>query len=288
MNKITIVAEVGCNHMGDMTRAKMLIRSAAACGADIVKFQKRENRLLLTPEEYDAPHPVPKNSYGPTYGAHREFLEFTLLQHKELIEECEKFDIEYCTSVWERHSAWGISQLDGVKHIKIPSACNLDWDIYKELAAFEGTLHVSLGMTTIDEFEQIDKVLWDMQKENKELKVVMYACTSGYPVEAEESYLYDINSLNEEGYHPVGYSGHHLGIAIDLAAIGAGATYLERHFTLDRLAKGTDHFASLDVQGLMHLIELVRSVEPALQAKWKMPEVELVQREKLKRKATLK
>ena len=89
-----IIAEIGCNHKGDMTIAKEMILTAASyCKADIVKFQKRSVRELLTSEEYNAPHPHPENSYGRTYGEHREFLEFTLEQHRQLQEWCTEFGI---------------------------------------------------------------------------------------------------------------------------------------------------------------------------------------------------
>ena len=109
---VKIIAEVGCNHKGDMEIAKELIRVAAVYAkADVVKFQKRNNRELLTEEQYNAPHPNPANSYGDTYGAHREFLEFSVDQHLELIEECRKNEIEYSTSVWDTTSAREIASL---------------------------------------------------------------------------------------------------------------------------------------------------------------------------------
>lgn len=107
-----IIAEIGCNHKGDMKIAKEMIMTAATyCKADVVKFQKRCNKELLTSEEYNAPHPHPENSYGPTYGAHREFLEFSLEQHRQLQEWCKEFGIEYSTSVWDITSAKEICTL---------------------------------------------------------------------------------------------------------------------------------------------------------------------------------
>ena len=95
-----VIAEVGCNHKGDMEIAKQLINIAAVyCKADVVKFQKRNNRELLSEEQYNAPHPNPANSYGNTYGEHREYLEFTLEQHRELKKYCEEFGVVYSTSV---------------------------------------------------------------------------------------------------------------------------------------------------------------------------------------------
>ena len=103
---VQVIAEIGCNHKGDMEIAKELIRVAAhVCKADVAKFQKRHNRELLTAEQYNTPHPVPSNAYGDTYGAHREFLEFTPEQHQELIAECKANGIAYSTSVWDLTSA---------------------------------------------------------------------------------------------------------------------------------------------------------------------------------------
>lgn len=122
--KPQVIAEIGCNHKGDIEIAKQLIHTAAIyCKADVVKFQKRCNKELLTPEQYNAPHPNPVNSYGNTYGEHREFLEFTSEQHKELKCYCEEVGIEYSTSVWDLTSAKEITTLHP-KMIKIPSACN--------------------------------------------------------------------------------------------------------------------------------------------------------------------
>ena len=88
--KIYLVAEIGCNHMGDIGLAKKLIDEAKFCGADYVKFQKRDNKILFTKKEYSAKHPIPANAFGSTYGKHREFLEFNLSQHKALISYCKK------------------------------------------------------------------------------------------------------------------------------------------------------------------------------------------------------
>src|SRR5580700_9520674 len=120
-----VVAEIGCNHRGDMNTAKELILTAATyCKADYVKFQKRCNKELLSPEEYATPHPVPANSYGKTYGEHREFLEFSPDQHRQLMAWCREAGIGYATSVWDVTSARQMFALKP-EYLKIPSACNL-------------------------------------------------------------------------------------------------------------------------------------------------------------------
>ena len=124
LKKPYIIAEAGCNHMGQMEIARELINTAAIyCKADAIKFQKRCPKELLTEEQYNAPHPNPVNSYGDTYGAHREFLEFTVEQHAQLKEWCEEVGITYATSVWDMTSAKEIASLNP-EFIKIPSACN--------------------------------------------------------------------------------------------------------------------------------------------------------------------
>ena len=128
-----LIAEAGCNHCGDMETAHQLIRIAADyCKADAIKFQKRCNRELLSPEQYDAPHPNPINSYGKTYGEHREFLEFTVEQHRQLKEWCDECGIVYSTSVWDLTSAKEIASLNPL-FIKIPSACNNHFEMLQWL-----------------------------------------------------------------------------------------------------------------------------------------------------------
>ena len=127
--KPCVIAEIGCNHKGNFEIAKEMIQRAKVyCNADIVKFQKRNNRELLGEDGYNAPHPNPANSYGETYGKHRDFLEFTAEQHGQLKKYCEEIGIIYSTSVWELTSAKEIAELHP-KLIKIPSACNNNYEM---------------------------------------------------------------------------------------------------------------------------------------------------------------
>lgn len=279
-----IIAEIGCNHKGDMQIAKELIATAALfCKADVAKFQKRNPRELLSPEQYDAPHPNPANAYGETYGLHREFLEFDLQQHRQLKQWCEELGIVYSTSVWDLTSAIEITSLEP-QLIKIPSACNLKFDMIEYLCKhFPGEIHVSFGMTTHREEEQ---VVAFFEQQNRAADLVVYSCTSGYPVAFEDICLLEITRLKNAFGHRVkqiGFSGHHLGIAADIAAMTLGAEWIERHFTLDRTWKGTDHAASLEPDGMRKLVRDVRNVYKALAyKKVEILEVEEVQRRKLK------
>lgn len=280
-----VIAEIGCNHKGDLTIAREMIETAARfCHADVVKFQKRTPRELLTPAEYAAPHPNPCNAYGRTYGEHREALEFTIAQHRELKEFSESLGVDYATSVWDETSTREVVSLQP-KLIKIPSACNTRRGMLDHLCAnYGGEVHVSVGMTTRKEEEEL---VGFFASRGRARDLVVYSCTSGYPVEDVDVCLLEIERLRRaygSTVKAVGFSGHHLGISIDIAALTLGATWIERHFTLDRTWKGTDHAASLEPDGLRRLVRDVASVSRALTAK---PEevlpVEQVQRDKLKR-----
>lgn len=285
MNKPTIIAEIGGNHKGDMAIAKeMIIMAATFCKADIVKFQKRCIKELLTEEEYNAPHPNPANSYGATYGAHREFLELDLEQHRQLKKWCEEYGIVYSTSVWDLTSAKEIITLNP-RLIKVPSACNLNKVLLEYLCDnFDGEIHLSFGMTTPEEELQIVSFF---EEKGRAKDLVIYSCTSGYPVPFEDICLLEITRLKETfggRVKSIGFSGHHLGIAIDSAAIALGAEWVERHFTLDRTWKGTDHAASLEPDGLRKLVRDCNAIFKALTYKDnQILDIEKVQRDKLKK-----
>lgn len=283
-NKPYVIAEAGCNHMGQMEIAKDLIQTAAIfCKADAIKFQKRCNRELLTPEQYNAPHPHPENSYGKTYGEHREFLEFTLDQHRQLKEWCEEAGITYATSVWDMTSAKEIASLNP-EFIKIPSACNNHLPMLQWLCDnYDGEIQVSLGMTTHQEEEDLVR-LFEKNGRNKDL--VIFSCTSGYPVPFSDVCLLELKRIKEaygDIVKKIGFSGHHLGIAVDIAAYTLGAEVIERHYTLDRTWKGTDHAASLEPDGVRKLVRNLNAVHEALTYKdQEILPIEAVQREKLK------
>lgn len=284
MNQPFLIAEIGCNHKGDMAIAKELITVAALfCKVDAVKFQKRNPKELLSPEQYNAPHPNPANSYGETYGAHREALEFDLDQNRQLKEWCEELGLVYSTSVWDLTSAREIVTLNPA-FIKIPSATNLNTPILDYLCGeYGGEIHLSVGMTTHAEEEAI---IERFEKHGRNQDLVLYSCTSGYPVAFEDICLLEITRLRESygtRVKRIGFSGHHLGIAADIAALALGAEVFERHFTLDRTWKGTDHAASLEPDGMRRLARDLRNVSKAINYKAaEILPVEAVQRAKLK------
>lgn len=279
-----VIAEIGCNHKGDIEIAKEMIRVAKIfCKVDSVKFQKRNNKELLSEVQYNAPHPNPINSYGATYGEHREYLEFDIHQHRELKDYCEEMEIVYSTSVWDLTSAKEITSLDP-EYIKIPSACNNNYDMLGWLCEnYQGEIHVSTGMTTK---EELNSLIGLFQEKNRMKDLVLYNCTSGYPVPFRDVCLLEINNLKSEyskSVKHIGFSGHHLGIAVDIAAFTLGANVIERHFTLDRTWKGTDHAASLEPEGMRKLKRDLMATYEALHFKEKeVLDIEMPQRDKLK------
>jgi N-acetylneuraminate synthase len=278
-----LVSEIGCNHKGDFEIAKELIKLSKDAGTYAAKFQKRHNKELLTPEQYNAPHPNPYNSYGSTYGEHREFLEFNLDQHSELKKYAESIGIVYSTSVWDTTSAKEIIQLNP-EFIKVPSACNTHLEMLKVLRdEYKGDVHISTGMTTVTEQENFVKFF---EEKGQSKRLVVYSCTSGYPVPFENVCMLEILKMQErfEGrVKEFAFSGHHLGIAIDVAAYTLGAAWIERHFTKDRTWKGTDHAASLEFSGLQKLARDLQSTYRSLTYKEsEILPIEQVQREKLK------
>lgn len=279
-----VIAEIGCNHQGKFELAEKLILKAKECGVKYVKFQKRNNKRLLG-DRYNDPHPNPINSFGQSYGLHRDFLEFDIDQHKKLKKICDENDMTYSTSVWDFESALEIIKNINPNLIKIPSACNLDKKLLDTIFNhFDGQIHISTGMTTKKEIDKIVEYL-NQNYKSKLKKLILYACTSSYPCKFEELNLLEISNLQNKYKNIIGgfgFSGHHLGIAIDIAAFTLGAEFIERHFTLDRTMKGTDHAASLEPEGLKKLQRDLAATQLALSNKEMLSEEEILQKEKLK------
>jgi len=282
--KCKTIAEIGCNHMGDMNIAKELIDLAKTSGADVAKFQKRNSKELLPQEQYNSPHPNPINSYGETYGEHREFLEFSKKQHEELMDYCTTKDIIYSTSVWDVTSANEIVDLNP-KLIKVPSASNTHYEMLEVLRDnYKGDVHVSFGMTTKNEQDKLVE-FFEHNNQSKE-RLIVYSCTSGYPVPFDDVCLLEILNIKErfkDRVKGIAFSGHHLGISIDIAAYTLGATWIERHFTKDRTWKGTDHSASLEPSGFSKLSRDLDATYKVLSyKKQEILDIEKPQRDKLK------
>jgi len=263
-----IVAEIGCNHNGCFNTAVEMIKIAAQCGVNYVKFQKRNPEAVPNFYQlYDNP-----NSFGLTYGDHRKALEFDISQHIELQLYCEQHKVGYGCSVWDMDSAQQIINTDP-SYVKIPSAHNNNKPLLQYvLESRARQIHISLGMIYNRERQ------WIIETSKFFTNVVLYHTTSAYPCPIDR-----LNLLEIKAPWITGFSGHHTGIAPDLAAYMLGARWFERHFTLDRSMKGTDHAASLEPDGLRRLVRDLKNLPKALTyKKTDIVDIEWPNRKKLK------
>ena len=248
-----IVAEIGINHNGDLSLAEQLIRESAGAGADAVKFQKRTPEecvpLAMRKVERDTP-------WGRmTYMEYRERMEFNFSQYKYLQNVAESLSIDFFVTPWDKTSLRFLEQLE-IPCIKIASASVTDLSLIKEIAKINIPVVMSTGMSTLEEIDRAVQIL------NKVPLVVVHS-TSAYPCKVEELNLSMIKVLENRYQRLCGYSGHETGIPTSLAAAVLGATYIERHITLDRSMMGSDHSASLEPHGFKKLVRDIRVWEAA-------------------------
>lgn len=275
LSPFKVVAEGCCNHMGSLDVALKMIETAHLCGANYIKWQKRVPEESIKKDVLEGQHPFPYNSYGNTYLAHRKALEFTVDQHILLKKHSERVGIGYSTSVWDLTSAKQMVDLCD-DFIKVPSAANFDFELIEWLLSnYNGEVHISLGMTTPTEREEIFKKFLNQDK------IVYYHTTTIYPCEFRDLYLGEIKNLSKR-FKAVGFSGHHKGIAVDILAYAFGATWIERHFTLDRTFKGTDQSASLEPGGLEKLVRDLKATCISSSEKNDMPDEEYKSEKKLR------
>jgi len=250
-----IVAEIGCNHQGRVALARELIDACAWAGVDCAKGQKRclDEGVLFSRAELDRPYLGP-HAFASTYGKHREVLELSWSEHQELHDYAHSRGIDYTASVWDPVSA---SQMPGdFSWVKVPSACAQWEELRESVRDLCKPIVISTGGS-----------VWDDRDAPSSPWLGVLQCTSLYPTPHE---CVDLRAMAAmRGVDCIGLSGHHEGIAIDMAAVALGARILERHVTLDRTMRGTDHRSSLEPRGLRMLVEGVREVEAALGSKQK-------------------
>ena len=253
-----VVAEIGHNHQGDVGKAKALIHAAKECGVDAVKFQKRENRVLFTRAFYDSPYDN-ENSFGLTYGAHREALEFGRDEWIELRGFSREQGVAFIAAAFDPLSADFLGELD-VDAFKFASGDLLNVPLIRYVASFGKPILLSTGGGTL---EDIDRAVDAILALNSQLSVLH--CTASYPAEVEDLNLRVITTLRERFPELViGFSDHHNGIAMSLVAYMLGARVFEKHFTLNHAWKGSDHALSLMPEGMRKLVRDLRRAPVAL------------------------
>lgn len=257
-----LVAEVGNNHQGSLDMALEMVRAAARCGADAVKFQKRHTESLLTLEGRNAPY-CGANSFGKTYGEHRNALELSLEEMVEAKRLADELGLIFFASAWDSLSLREMADL-GVEVVKFSSADLVCIPLLRQAGAMGVPVILSTGMSTLPE---IDGAVNEILKFHDD--IVVLHCNSTYPCPEEHIALPVIEQLRRRYKLPVGYSGHERGLGPSVAAAALGACVIERHFTLDRNLPGTDHQASLEPADFGRMAEMVREVEKAMQTREK-------------------
>ncbi len=253
-----VIAELGHNHQGDLEKCKQMIRAAKECGADAVKLQKRDNRSLYTREMYDSPY-VNRNSFGATYGEHREFLEFGRDEFIEIKRLCEEIDIVFFATAFDFASADFLADLE-MPAFKIASGDLTNTPLLKHVAGFGKPVIFSTGG---GEMADVVRAYDTVRSVNSQVGIMQ--CTSGYPAEYDQLNLRVVETFRQAFPDAViGYSGHDNGIAMSLVAYILGARFVEKHFTLNRTWKGTDQVFSLAPDGLRRMVRDLRRAREAL------------------------
>ena len=254
-----IIAEIGQNHQGDINIAKKMIKMVKECGADVAKFQKTTIESKFNYKALNRPY-IGKNSWGKTYGEHKKYLEFSDEEFIELKNYAEEIGIIFTASGMDIPAFNFLNKIN-VPFFKIGSGDTNNLELIKHVAKFNKPTILSTGM---NDMESIRKSLELAQQYNDSMCLLQ--CTSSYPLPDEDVNLNVIKTYQKEFGHNtvVGYSGHETGIAITLGAIAMGAKIVERHVTMDKTLKGTDHPASLEPDELKELCDSIRAVEKAL------------------------
>lgn len=257
-NRVFFIAEAGINHNGEVEKAKQLIDLAKRAGADAVKFQKRTINRILTKEGLEKPYNTP-NSFGENYGKHKEFLELSFDQFRELKNYADEKEIMFVASGWDEESVDFLDTL-GVPFFKMASADLTNFPLLEHTAKKQKPMIISTGMADL---KTVEKAYELVRRINPNVAILQ--CTSSYPTPNNNIHLNVIRTYQREFPHAViGYSGHETGTTISLGAVALGAKIVERHFTLDNNMKGGDHKASLEEKELTYLVNEIRLLEDAL------------------------
>lgn len=252
-----IVAEIGQNHNGDMEIAKKLIDMAVMSQVDAVKFVKRHIPSELTLDAYNKPYPCPQ-SFGESYGVHREFLELNINQHKQLANYTEDKGLIYFSSICDIKSLEEMETLN-IPLYKIASRDITNIPLIEKMAELNKPIILSTGLATINDIDVAINLI-----RNYHNKFAILNCTSEYPSEYNHIHLNRMKTLKEKYNCVVGYSGHTIGIMAPIAAVALGASIIEKHITLARYMKGTDQSCSLEFQGLYRVVRDIRNLELAM------------------------
>jgi N-acetylneuraminate synthase/sialic acid synthase len=253
-----VIAEIGHNHQGSVEQAKELFRAARDAGVDAVKLQKRDNARLFTRQLYDSPYDN-ENSFGATYGLHREALELDRDAYAELRDLAAQLGLVFFATAFDEASADLLAELE-LPAYKFASGDLRNTPLLRHVASLGKPLIVSTGGATL---EDVDRAVETIAPIND--RICLLQCTAAYPAAVEELNLAAITTLRERyPDYVVGLSDHQDGIAMSSVAYMLGARVIEKHFTLSHTAKGTDHAFSLMPEGMRKLVRDLSRIPAAL------------------------
>ncbi len=273
--KVFVIAEIGINHNGSLENAFRLIDGAKSAGCDAVKFQKRTPELCVPKDQWLIERDTPWGRM--TYIDYRHRVEFSNDDYNRIDAYCKEKEILWFASCWDELSVDFMEQYNPPLY-KAGSASLTDINLLQKKKSTGRPLMISTGMSTLDEIKRaVDIIGTD--------NLMIAHSTSTYPCKLEELNINVIKSLKEMYPQvPIGYSGHEVGLSPTWAAVSIGATFIERHITLDRSMWGTDQSASVEVVGFKRLVENIRDIETSLgDGVKKLYDSELAPRAKLRR-----
>jgi sialic acid synthase len=253
-----VIAEIGHNHQGSVDKAKQLFAAAKDSGVQAVKLQKRDNRNLYTRALYEKAYDN-ENSFGVTYGTHREALEFGRDEYAELQRYARELKLTFFATAFDFASADFLADLD-MPAYKIASGDINNTPLLQHVAAFGKPLIVSTGGATMEDVQRAYDTIMPINQQ-----LVLLQCTASYPAEPEHMNLRVISTYrNCFPEAVVGLSDHQNGIAMSIISYVLGGRVVEKHFTLNHAAKGTDHAFSLEPTGMRKMVRDLQRARVAL------------------------
>lgn len=250
-----IIGEIGINHNGSVPIAKKIIEGAKSAGCDAVKFQKRTPEICTPKDQWYVERDTPWGRM--TYIDYRYKVEFGVDDYSEIDKYCKEIGIIWFASCWDEEALHFIEQFNPPLY-KTSSASLTDLNLLKQHKVVNKPVVMSTGMSTMIDIEAGVEIL------GPDNLLIAHA-TSSYPAKNEELNLRMILTLKDKYPSiPIGYSGHEVGLAPTWAAVSLGASFVERHITLDRAMWGTDQAASVEVGGFQRLISNIRDIEASL------------------------
>jgi N,N'-diacetyllegionaminate synthase len=264
--QVTIIAEAGVNHNGDIEQACRLIDVAADAGADFVKFQTFDPEALAAPEARKADYQIKTTGNDESQLQMLRKLALSPADHQRLIDHCSQRDIGFLSTPFDDASAEMLAGL-GVAAFKISSGDLTNLPLLKFVSGFGKPMIVSTGMGDLEEVEDAVVAMRSAGAND----ITLLHCVTDYPADPADANLRAMATLAAAFEVPVGYSDHTEGINVSLAAVALGAAVIEKHFTLDRSLPGPDQLASLEPAELADLVTGIRTVEQALGTGRKIP-----------------